>query len=1029
MISLTRLPRTNLQNPKNRQIPVVLRVLLCGLVCLFSTGLVAQVDATSGQVATGSVQVPEAEISEVIVNLPDSQQMAIALATPGLRRQVLLDLAVAAHILTLAEDAIRAGVEVDQLALVQSYLDDRAWLQTLIDRYGWVEPHGSVLDPAAWLLFDELQENDLEAAPVAMPESGSIYQVFQRAGPSLAVANLPNLLLDVEADVFVLWDAFLHLTKVQDSTDAAWKAVETAWFTDRQMLLPPVADESATDQKVVLENIPVAMSEFVLSAVEARPPDSRRLMQLRYSILNGLPALDAAENVQARDQAKDTLYLLSIIDGLHEGRYFAFMQGLLSITFRLLELPVIEQESGFLVDWLLAELPAISAHYAVEFASVDPYLNTAMAATYGVLLKIAGFQANQANQASTQETTTEESNDDNSAGIESDDDPGNYAIDIRASRAVLADAVAQLVLLIPDMAYYFDTPVRGKIVKEIDGCISLAAGMDDNGNPSITRRQFDSCMDTLLLLADRETRLSELSGDMNGPFTTETLRRELSVAPWQRIDYGIGYLNEHFPTNCLPPANVLPNPVEWSVLANVMSWFAERSPEFFNSMENENRISKMRNIGEEFVRAMAEQSQCLAASGTGVNDLISRITTDYEIALRKLDSGIRKAEADFRTQRLKPGADAVLDKDASQPTAYRPDDLVIAPCDAQSVCEMSGNLSTTRALIGLFPDEYLLADQTKMGRIEICYRNMEWVGRRSELVRADDENVSNYFGHLSFDVIGRFVENEQVSDIFGFRFRDADEQLYLFAQSSEEVLNDSCPVEWVGSRTITPLREDRGGMVPNRLTYLAASRKLPSRLLQSNWDKGAEWRDWFVTGIGVSTLELPANPDLTSQLNQHLQALYQAEQTEIYQRIMIPNARNSLGVDVSLYDEMTDVSISKAMLRAQMMLFYPSSLYNSDAIRMAIAGDAGLLDQRTLRRFREGGVPLTSVSKIAKERLFKFREDWAKQAEALRRQGSLSASLKYALTRINILYRQFFILRPGSLQEIEAIEQTPVQDP
>ncbi len=451
------------------------------------------------------------------------------------------------------------------------------------------------------------------------------------------------------------------------------------------------------------------------------------------------------------------MYLLSLIDGLHEERYFDFVQGVLSITFRLLDLPVSQQKVFSLIDWLVAELPVVSAHYASDFGAVDPHLNTALAAVYEVLVTLAA--SHEAEAASQLAVAVKPGIEPPSAGGLVDDSLNN-APDSRVSRSKLEDAVAQLALLIPDMAYYFDTPVRAKIATEIDSCIGMAANLDGDGRSTMSRGQFDSCMETLLQLANRETRLSELSGDINGPFTTETLRRELSVVPWQRINFAIGYLDNRFSTNCLPPANVLPNPLEWSVLADIMSWFAERYPEFFDTTENENRISRMRNIGEEIVKAMSEQSECLAASGSGFNDMISRVMTDYEIALRELDSGISNAEAEFRTQRLKPGADVALDKDASQPTAFRPGDLVIAPCDTRDVCEMSGNLSATRALIGLFPDEYLVADQTGMGHIEICYRNMEWVDRRSELVRADDENVANYFGHLGFDLVGRYVENE-----------------------------------------------------------------------------------------------------------------------------------------------------------------------------------------------------------------------------------------------------------------------------
>ena len=126
---------------------------------------------------------------------------------------------------------------------------------------------------------------------------------------------------------------------------------------------------------------------------------------------------------------------------------------------------------------------------------------------------------------------------------------------------------------------------------------------------------------------------------------------------------------------------------------------------------------------------------------------------------------------------------------------------------------------------------------------------------------------------------------------------------------------------------------------------------------------------------------------------------------------------------MSLFDEMSQVSIAKSLIRMQMILFYPESLANSDNIRMAVAGDAGLLEGRTLRRFRVDNVPLTSVNGIAHERLDQLRQAWSGQPEAVRRQGSVPASLMHALTRINILYRQFFTSRPEPLQEIEVTAQ------
>ena len=995
---------------------VILSLFFAVILSSLSTSLLAQTQDQASEEIPDTTQEPT-EVPEVItVSLPDSHQMAMALATPGLRDAALLDLAVAAHLLSRA----KVEVEADHTALAQGFLDDRAWLQMLVDRYGWVRPRSAILDPAAWLVLEELQQHDLEeltlAFPGRMPKPVLIQQVFQRAGQHLSMVNLPVLLLEIEAEAVSIWNEFLHLTQTDESINTAWKVVEDAWFTDRLMPEPFAPDVKPGPDEQESISTSRAVSLLVLSAVEARPPDSRGLVQLRYAILSEAPASDtptpesetpapesdtpapeSTGGMTSRGGAKNTLYLINLVDGLHDGRYFEFVSGLLSITSGLLEQPVNSGEAFSLADWLVIELPVISAHFAVDFARYDPRLNTAMAAIYEVLSSIASSNA---------------------------DASGSHQINIKAARSSLADTVAQLALLIPDMGYYFDTPVRSRIAEEINICISIAASTDDSGSSAMTRRQFDACMDTLLQLADQETRLTELSGDINGPFTPDTLRRELSVPSWQRINYGIGYLHERFSTDCQLPASSIPNPLEWAVLATTVTWFAEHSPGFFQSPENETRLARLRAIGEQLIQDLAAQSECFAAAATGVSDPVSRSMSDYETALRELDQGIRDAESEFRTRRLSPGADVLLERDALQSTAYRPDDLMIEPCDQQAVCEMSGDLSTTRALIGLFPDEYLVAEQTGLGRIEICYRNMEWVERRSELVRADDENVANYYGRLGFNLVGRYVENDVVSDIFDFRFTSPQEHHYLFAQTSDEVLNDSCPVEWVGSRVITPLRENRGGIVPNRLTYLAASRKLPSRLLQSNWDRGAEWRDWFVTGIGVSPREVPAISPIESRLNQHLQSLYQAEQAEIYQRVLLPGARNSEGEDVSLFDEMSQVSIAKALIRMQMMLFYPDSLFSSDNIRMAVAGDSGLLEGRTLRRFREDNVTLTSVNGIARERLGQLRKSWLKQPEAVRRQGSVQASLAQALTRINSIYRQFFTSPPEPLQEIEVTAQS-----
>ncbi len=415
----------------------------------------------------------------------------------------------------------------------------------------------------------------------------------------------------------------------------------------------------------------------------------------------------------------------------------------------------------------------------------------------------------------------------------------------------------------------------------------------------------------------------------------------------------------------------------------------------------------MREIGQELLAVVSEQVDCFAGAGAVISDPITRSLVDYRDALVALSSGINAAVFDFRGKVLSDGADVALQHDSSQPTAYRPDNLMIGPCNPERVCEMSHSLTSTRALWGLFPDEYLIADQTRLGNIEICYEEMAWVQRRSEQVRADDTNVANYFGHLEFKLKGRYRGLESTHDVFGFRFTSPNEHHYLFAAATEEVLDDNCPVEWIGQRIVTPLKIDRG-VVPNRLTYLSAPRMLPSRLISNNWDRGAEWRDWFITGIGVKSLDQILSVDISSEVNQQLMNLHRAEQAAVFQSVLRPKSRGeSLGVE-SLYEEMVRLTTIKSLIRQQLMLFYPQLIIESDELRSAIAGHGGLLDREVLARFRADQVPVNSLNRIAFERLERIRKEWNSQPEAIRRTGSIAGSQAHALMRLNALYRAFF---------------------
>lgn len=986
----------------------------------------------------------------VVEGLPATSQLASALSDPASRMDTLMNMAVMAQVL---EDASLA----DPGTLEARFRDERAWLDRLSTRFSDVPLRSAVLDTSAWFILKELNQHELFPSPLASPLGAEtqhlLQQVFDRSNERLAAAFLPELLMRMEPYSPLLWNGILTRASEEESFLSLVSSLDVSWFvswlhTESTLL----RDRESEDDLITL-----ALEDFqalAASAMHEEAPDPQRLRRLRHLLLSSLPELSPA---QARD-ATHLLRLATAIDGLQDRKYLAFTETLLWLVSDLLltrqqaeesvlsellpeetgggpsgsdrvaeEQAVIEAEiesepalkavteaaenellgeevPGGEADVALAPglpvaedltevrsseiprllselLPQLSNAYAREFSDVDPRINASLAAAFDAVQYL-------------QEGT-----------------PGRKRHTTLLHE--LADATAQFVLLMPDMNFYFDQPVRRVIAEEIDICTSIAAATDSDGNSTLSREQFDRCLASMVDLSESSVMSAELSGDPDGPFGAEQLQRELELTPWQRINYALGYLHESYQTACEAPEESLPNPLEWSALATALSWFARQSPVYFQTPENEALIMQMRQQGYDLLQAMEQQVDCFSGAGAGIHDPVSLSLLDYRQTLEELVAGIRETELAFRETRLAPGADIVLSGDASQNTAYRSEGMLIGPCNSEKVCGMTGELEATRALIGLFPDHYLVADQARLGKIEICYDNMQWVQRRAEPVREDDPHVANFYGRLSFNLIGRYVEGDSITNVFGSNFISPDEYHYLFAAASDEVLDDSCPTEWVGSKIVTPMKTDASfRVVPNRLTYLAAAREQPARVINLNWSRGAEWRDWFVTGLGVTRLEFDVDESILNRIDQHLQALYQAEQAVLYRALLRPPGRGGVDESISLYEEMNAVTTAKALLRTQMNLFYPDFLVDSDEIRGSLEGSRSLVDGPVLKRFRDSNVPIESINEVGISRYEDFRVRWGRQADSVRRSGSVAISLAHAIARLNTLYLEFFALAP-----------------
>jgi hypothetical protein len=96
-----------------------------------------------------------------------------------------------------------------------------------------------------------------------------------------------------------------------------------------------------------------------------------------------------------------------------------------------------------------------------------------------------------------------------------------------------------------------------------------------------------------------------------------------------------------------------------------------------------------------------------------------------------------------------------------------------------------------------------------------------------------------------------------------------------------------------------------------------------------------------------------------------------------------------------------------------MMLFYPQAVLDSDPIRAAVAGQAGLIDETMLGRFRQDNVPVSAVADIGLRRLEALRAEWSRLPEAGLRTGSVASGLAHTLMRLDSLYQAYFSSPPA----------------
>lgn len=562
--------------------------------------------------------------------------------------------------------------------------------------------------------------------------------------------------------------------------------------------------------------------------------------------------------------------------------------------------------------------------------------------------------------------------------------------------AELADTYARLALFAPDLAFYLDQPVREASGQAISNC---------NPDPLLVgplpRDVFERCARNLESVLAESLDSEEMVGGGQGPFAAEFLRRELGLVSWQRAAYLDGHLNWLLDAQCQAPQWV--NVLEWSLLTDhLVRWVAQR-PVFFTGSEWRDALDRLSEQMRSQAAAHVEWIDCLTGRGSERRDPVIRLVDRHREALREVSGLLREVRQAFYEERTRPGADVDLDGAADQVTAYRPQDLSVGPCPEAASCGARVELPVSRALLGLFPNAFLLADQIGSGRLGLCYDQVRWVERSSEPARDGDSRVANYFGRLSFDLVGTFNQGDARQTVFQYRLTDSETRQYLFAADEQSILAQDCPMDQIGRSVGSSLPEGHPGLVPNRLTYFTSTPTTPEAQLIANWDQGAEWRDWFVTGQRVAHIETADAADMETAVQAELAELVAQRERQLVAPLINPPR---MGDSDPVVMAMARAADSAALLRRVLELHYPRIIRQHAPVRALLAGEAGLITRDRVRLLRDSGVSASRMPELGLERVDRFTSAWRALPTSLRELGQRAPEVDYSLERLDDLHQQ-----------------------
>lgn len=488
--------------------------------------------------------------------------------------------------------------------------------------------------------------------------------------------------------------------------------------------------------------------------------------------------------------------------------------------------------------------------------------------------------------------------------------------------AQLNNQILALAIGLNDPDNYFTQPLRTHIQKNLEVCLNLSTHIPPNPEQPIADHQFESCLQDFIDWAQIHAFDTGMAGQLTVLDSPVSMARVLDMADPQIINYLPAQAVED--QRCLDQFSLKPNPLEWLLAVESLNWLHDRWPGLMaEKPPTQADIESILKTGSD----LYQYPDCFQPAGV----LRSQFTR-LEQKWTTLKQAIRLYIKEYRDTHMATGSDIDFFQNTDQLTDAVPDNLVISACDVNTACGANIKLKPDNKILQLFPNHLKIAQQLKLGDLSICYDNVNWQERQSLPTQLNNKKIANYEGQLQITLVGKFKDHI----VFEQALETSQRYIYLFAENNPTVLDMDCPLPVIGQQITTSLDRGTFGLLPNRLTFLAAQKVDVNNIIKHHWP---QWQN----SINVSQVHIVDPMDSVKPLVNETFILHaNTVQQQIYRKLTTSNPARIY--DSALSNAVFEYLTENRRLKATVETLFPSTYHKNAPIRSALTGDQAILN-------------------------------------------------------------------------------------